>query len=208
MNGSKSLQLISNTHITAYWISNYLFDFLLCLLNISFLIVIFSFANAIRNDPASDVYLISKSPTGGYFFLVLLMSSLNWTTYAYCWTHFFKTDVNSFIVLFLLLGVASFLDIAFSFILVFIHITNEDLDSNSPSSLIFYTFRILLCILFPNVLVKRELFNFRLRSNQYCIDALNKLFKCKCYECTIKFRKRFSLPKISFDMKSILCLLN
>jgi len=178
MNGSKSLQLISNTHITAYWISNYLFDFFICFLNISFLVVVFSFVNAIRNDPASDIYLISKSPTLGYFFLVILMSSLNWTTYAYCWTHFFKTDVNSFIVLFLLLGVASFLDVACSFIQIFIHIADESLEYNSPSSLTFYLFRIILSVLFPNVLVKRELFNFRLRSNSYCIDALNKLLKC------------------------------
>lgn len=184
MNGSKSLQMISNTHITAYWISNYLFDSFVCLLNISFLIVVFSFANVIRNDPTSDIYLISRPPTLGYFFLVIFLSSLNWTTYAYCWAHFFKTDVNSFIILFLLLGVASFLDVACSFIQVFIHITNEDLDSNSPSGLTFYLLRIILCILFPNVLVKRELFNFGLRSNRYCIDALNKLLKCMYFFLT------------------------
>ena len=181
INGSKNLHLISNTHKTAYWLSNYIFDSALCFINISLLMAIIAIVSAIRNNKSTDIYLISNAPISGYLFLMLFLSSLNWSTMAYCWLHFFKSDVTAFVVLFILFGVAAFLDVAFSFIHLFIHITNEDLNSASPSSIFMYVIRLVLCVFFPNVTIKREIFNFKLRSNRYCIDSLNKLFKCKLF---------------------------
>ncbi len=38
MNGSRNLQLLSGSHRITYWISNYVFDYLICLINIAFII--------------------------------------------------------------------------------------------------------------------------------------------------------------------------
>lgn len=187
INGSKKLQLLSNTHRLVYWISNFVFDFSICLINIGGIVGITSVVSAIRNNPEVDIYLMSSYPVVGYLILILIFSSFNWTLLCYCWLHFFKSDVTAFVILLLLLGLAAFTDVVFSFIQIFINITNPDLNFDSPSTLMMYTLRIILCILFPNVTIKRELFNFRLRSNKYCIDSLNRIIKCN-----FNFFRKFS----------------
>ena len=181
MNGSKSLQLISNTHLTAYWLSNYIFDFTLCLVNISLMVAMFAMANAVRSETATDIHLLTATPTLSYLYLILFLSSLNWATYAYCWSFFFKSDVTAFVVLFFMFGIMAFLDVGFSFIQLFVHITDETVDSNTASSRTLYLLRILLCVLFPNVTLKRGMFNFRLRSSKFCIDSLNDVLKSRLF---------------------------
>ena len=67
----------------------------------------------------------------------------------------------------------------FSFIQIFAHIANKSLEADSALPAIMYTLRIFLSILFPNVTLKRQLFDLRLRSNNYCIDILNNVVKSK-----------------------------
>ncbi|RNA03981.1 ATP-binding cassette sub-family A member 3-like [Brachionus plicatilis] len=177
VNGSKKLQLLSNTNKIVYWISNFVFDFSVCLINICLVIAITSLTSHIRNNPEVDIYIMSSRPTVGYWFLVLIMSSFSWTFLAYFWLSFFKSDVTAFVILLLLLGVVSFTDVVFSFFQLFNNITNPDLNFDSPSTLFLYIMRMVLAVLFPNVTIKRQLFNFRLRSNRYCIDSLNRVLK-------------------------------
>jgi hypothetical protein len=177
MNGSKKLQLLSNTHNLVYWLSHYIFDLTICLINISLLIIIILIMNSVRNDDSTDTYLISSSPTLGYFYFCLFISCLNWPLYAYCWSLVFKTDISTFVVLLVLLGMASLVDVLFFFIQIFIHINDASLTFGSSGSLLMYSLRIIFCFLFPNITIKRELFNFRIRNNNYCLDTLNRVLK-------------------------------
>ncbi len=182
INGSKNLQLLSGTHQLTYWASNYLFDYALCLYNACLLIVVIAALGFARNSglaSVSDVSITAQWPTIGYVILVLLVSSLSWPVYGYCWSFFFKSDVTAFVVLLLLLSVATFLDVIFSFVQIFAHITNASLAADSALPLLMYALRLLLSIFFPNVTIKRQLFDLRLRSNNYCIDTLNSIIKSK-----------------------------
>lgn len=179
INGSKKLQLLSNTNKIVYWTSNFIFDFTVCLVNICLVIAVTCLANYIRNNPEVDIFIMSSRPTVGYWFLILIISSFNWTFLSYFWLSFFKSDVTAFVILLLLLGVASFTDVVFSFFQLFNNITNPDLNFDSASTLLLYISRMIIAVLFPNVTIKRQLFNFRLRSNHYCIDSLNRVLKSK-----------------------------
>lgn len=178
MNGSKNLQLLSGTHKITYWTSNYIFDYAICLYNICLLIIVIALVGAMRStDSTSDVSITSEWPTIGYLMLIFFLSSFSWPLYGYCWSYFFKTDVTAFVVLLLLLCVATFLDVIFSFIQIFTHISDKTLQADSPLPSIMYTLRIFLSIFFPNVTLKRQMFDLRLRSNNYCIDILNNVIK-------------------------------
>jgi hypothetical protein len=177
INGSKKMQILSNTNKLVYWISNYLFDISIFFFNLATILAVILIVNAIKNDPETDIYLISSFPTFPYLVLVLMISSLCWPLYTYCWVNFFKSDVTAFAILLILLGVSCFADVLFSFVHLFIHVTEPDLDFASAGSLMVYALRILFTILFPTVTIKRELFNFRIRANRYCISSLNRVIK-------------------------------
>lgn len=177
INGSKKMQILSNTSKLVYWTSNYIFDITIYFINLTCILAVILIVNRIKNDPETDIYLLSSYPTLPYLILVVLISSLSWPLYTYCWVHFFKSDVTAFAILLILLGVAGFADVLFSFVHIFIHVTEPNLDFDAAGSLIVYALRIVFTILFPNVTIKRELFNFRLRSNRYCISSLNRVIK-------------------------------
>ena len=180
MNGSRNLQLLYGSHRITYWISNYIFDFLICLINIAFIVSVIVVVSSIRNEKNSDIALITAYPTIGYVVLILIISSLNWPLYGYCWANYFKSDVNAFVILIVLLFMAAFFDVVFSFIQIFNnfgHINDNTLTFESPISFMMYTLRIILSVVFPNVTIKRQLFNFRLRTNEYCIYTLNRVIK-------------------------------
>jgi hypothetical protein len=76
-----------------------------------------------------------------------------------------------------MLGLICIIDVLFFFIQIFIHINDDRLTFGSAGSLFMYSLRIILCFLFPNITIKREMFNFRIRENPYCIDTLNRVLK-------------------------------
>lgn len=201
-NESKQLQLLSNTSYFIYWLSNYLFDFALCLLNISLFVAILAVISKIRDDPELDIYLLSSSPTVGYLYLVLFISALNWPLLSYWWLHFFKSDVTGFVVLLIFLGTGAFIDLVLSFIQIFIHITDEGLVFEAGSSIILYFLRLVVCVLCPNVAIKRILFDFRLKSSQYCISTLNRLLKVE-YQANESFLS-FAEPGIGLLISILL----
>ena len=99
MNGSRNLQLLSGSHRITYWISNYIFDYLICLINIALIIGIIVIIDGSRTDKNSDISVIAMYPTIGYVILILVVSSFNWPLYGYCWANYFKSDVNAFVIL-------------------------------------------------------------------------------------------------------------
>ncbi len=180
MNGSRNLQLLSGSHRITYWISNYVFDYLICLINIAFIIGIIVIIDGSRTDKNSDISVIAMYPTIGYVILILVVSSFSWPLYGYCWANYFKSDVNAFVILIVLLFMASFFDVVFAFIQIFnnlSHVNDTTVTFYSPVTFMMYILRILLSILFPNVTIKRQLFNFRLRTNRDCIFTLNNVIK-------------------------------
>ncbi len=177
LNESKKMQLITNTSYLTYWLSNYLFDFFLCFLNIIFFLACIAIISQVRDDIELDIYLLSSWPYLLYLFLILFLSALSWPLLSYCWLHFFESDVTAFVVLLIVLGIGAFCDVFLSFVQIFAHITNEGLVFESFGSLIFYILRMIIAIICPNVTIKRILFDFRLRSSHYCMNTLNRIMK-------------------------------
>ena len=178
LNGSKKLQLLSNTSHLTYWLGNYIFDLALNLFNISMFVAVLAVMSSVRNNnPKLDIYLLTSSSTIAYLFLVLFLSALNWPVLCYCWLHFFKSDITGFVVLLISLGIGAFIDIFLSFVQIFMHITDDGLLFESSSSLFIYVLRLIVCIICPNVTLKRILFDFRLKPSLYCISTLNRILK-------------------------------
>jgi hypothetical protein len=177
INGSKSLQYITRTNFVTYWLSNYLFDLVICFFNLTSMIVVLKLVDLIRNDPTNESYPIASNSTLAYVLLLFLLSSFSWCTFAYIWSFFFKTDLIGFISLAIILGVAGFLDMVWSFIQLFV---NLDVQSSSQAvNNLMNVLRYIFLFTFPNVTIKRGLYNLKIRQNKYCINSLNNIIKSK-----------------------------
>ena len=171
-NGSKGLQLLSGTHYIAYWISNHIFDFLICLFNISSMVCMILLVSSVKNDSTNEIYTIASQPIIGYFFLMLFVSIFCWPTYAYIWTFFFESEVIGFVVLAIVFGVVAFLDMIWSFLILLIQ---TDATSNSPFATLINVVRWILTGVFPNVLIKRGMFDLKISNSSFCLSSLNSL---------------------------------
>jgi hypothetical protein len=203
LTGSKSLQLLSGTQGSTYWISNYIFDYFLCFVSVSLLIVAISFAALARRDRGeiTDITVIAEAQNIGYLYLLLIMNSLSWPFIVYCWSFFIKSDLTSFIVLFIILATAAFLDMTFAFVHLFVHINDRAAQFNDFKSSIMHFLRITFSLIFPNVTIKRALFDMKIRflsffikvflifkikffilnyfkrDNEYCVNTLNRILR-------------------------------
>ena len=110
-NGFKSLQFISSTHFSTYWISNYIFDLSICLFNIASIVVTIKLVDVLKNDPTNEISPIVIDNAISYVLLLFFVSSLSWAPLAYVFSLIFKSDVVCFVVLFMLLSVAAFIDV-------------------------------------------------------------------------------------------------
>nr|QUF59430.1 ATP-binding cassette transporter Abca3-like2 [Brachionus angularis] len=172
VNGSKQLQLLSGTHYMTYWFSNYLFDFLIHLINISLIVIFLKIVDVAKNDTSSETNAIAGNETLGYFYLLLFLSSFSWCTIAFIWSFFFKSEIIGFVVLVIVLGFASFLDIIWTFIELLIQ---NGSNVKQPGSKLMNVIRIIFALVFPNVTIKRGLYNLKIRTNSYCIDSVNSV---------------------------------
>ncbi|CAF0703608.1 unnamed protein product [Brachionus calyciflorus] len=169
-NGSKQLQLLSGIRSSTYWLSNYLFDMVIHLINITLIVIALKVVDVIKNDPTSESNAIAGNETLGYFFLLLLLSCFSWCTLSYIWSFLFKSEIIGFVVLVIMLGFAAFLDIIWNFVELLV--LNGAKTSNAGADF-FSALRIIMALVFPNVTIKRGLYNLKIRSNKYCIDAVN-----------------------------------
>ena len=150
-----------------YWISNFIHDWPIFVFNIVSLMIVLLIMNAIKNDTTNEIYSIAgDSGSMALLFFLLIVSSFSWISLAYVWSFFFKSDIVGFISLLILLSFISFLDVLFIFAQLI-------LDSKFLAAL-----RVLLALFVPNVTVKQAMFNLKIRSNTFCIDAVNFALKC------------------------------
>ena len=169
-NGSKSLQLLSGTHFIVYWIANYLFDLVIFLFNIVTIVVSLKIVALSITDKANDTFLIAHDGMTLFnFFLFMLLTSLSWSTLAYVWSNLFKSDTTGFLVLLLIFSYGTYLDTSTAFE-KFLH-PKDAVKVN--------IIRTVLAILFPNLAVKRALFNLKLQNLPICLALLNPVFNSK-----------------------------
>lgn len=110
-NGFKSLQFISSTHFSTYWISNYIFDLSICLINIGTIVITIKLVDVLKNDPTNEINPIVIDNAIFYVLLLFFVSSLSWAPLAYIFSLIFKSDVVCFVILFIILSVAAFIDV-------------------------------------------------------------------------------------------------
>lgn len=179
VNGSKQLQLLSGCHFSTYWISNFIFDFFICFLNVVAIVGVIKLVDNIRNDPLSETYPIASYPTIIHLFLLLLLSSFSWIILAYVWSNFFKNEIIGFVILVVVLGMAAFMDMVWCFFQLFIRLNIENRTLNDVLSNVLEVIRWSFVCIFPNVTIKRGLFDLKIQKNKFCIDALNRILKSK-----------------------------
>lgn len=175
--GSKQLQLLSGTHYSVYWISNYLFDYCVCFVQIVTLVVGLKIVDAIKNDTSSETYAIAGDETLGYFLILLMFSALAWCTLAYIWSFFFKQDIVGFIVLLIILCVIAFIDMILTFIELLFQQSNGG--PTNGGAVFVNVVRWILVIFLPNLLVKRGMYDLKIRKNDYCLTGINRILYSK-----------------------------
>jgi len=79
------------------------------------------------------------------------------------------------IILFLFLFDLKVIDMIASFVYLFVRLDNFGKATFASELMNF--FRYILTILFPNVTLKRTLYNLKIRDNEYCIKSLNSVLK-------------------------------
>jgi hypothetical protein len=171
INGCKFLQLLSGAHYTVYWLANYLFDMAVFIFNIVTLVIAIKVIAAGITDNANDVFILSNGNSLIFLLIYMFFASFSWTTSAYVWSFLFKKDITAFLSLFLLLGLATFVDMILALVKYFTIMSNSTTLSKWIDA-----FRVLLAILFPNVNLKRVIFNLKLRNTENCFTPLNLLF--------------------------------
>lgn len=165
--GSKSLQLLHGTHFTVYWLSNYIFDFLLYFFNIMCMLVTMKLVSL--TDHTGELYMIlGVKPENFWYLLTFLVSaSFSWSTFAYVWSFKFKSDILGFVVLFLVQCGAIFVDM-----IMVVVITIFGYDTNNFWVKMAKFFRTLFSLTFPSIGLKRALFNLKIQNIPECIANL------------------------------------
>jgi hypothetical protein len=185
LNGSKQLQLLSGTDYYTYWLSNYMIDWPVYLINVVSLVIVLVIVNAAKNDSTNELYAYAgNSNSAGYFFLLLLFSSLAWCPLAYLWSFLFKSDIVGFVFLVIMLTFLAFLDMVLTFVVILLVNGSGTLSGGARA---INGVKGLLALIFPNVTVRRGLFNIKVQANNYCIDANNLYTGCNQFELNIFF---------------------
>jgi hypothetical protein len=184
--GSFCAQRVANVHQLAYWLANYAFDWTLCactLLTIGLALYSFS-ADAIAAD------------TCIWLAILLVVSSTSWPLYAYCTSHVLSTrsETGAFIIMLGIFGMAPLVDMLLYFIAVFVRLstsvstvsawidnaTDQQLtDRAFDSNDIVQFARTVLCIIMPNVTIKRAIYAIRLHHTPHCVECINTFLNGK-----------------------------
>ena len=167
---------------------------LICMFNLTSMIVTLKCIDLLRNDPANETRPLASNDTLGHVFLLFIVSSFNWCTLAYISSFWFRTDLIGFIFTFLILGVATFLDMVWAFIQLFVSLERESTQNTFLSNLM-KLLRYVFLLFFPNVTIKRGLYNLKIRQNNYCITSLNNILKSKLFNVDLARLKRFIQKK-------------
>lgn len=175
-NGSKRLQLLQGTHFITYWVSNYIFDFVINLISIGTIVTTLVVVASLNGDSEAFVLLGTYEINAFYLFAFMVISSLSWSTFAYLWSFLFKSDIVAFVVLYLVLAAVATVDMVMAF-LYLIWFQNK-LEQASM-----YTFqevfRTIFALVFPNIPVKRAIFYLKVQNIEQCVQFLADDFNKK-----------------------------
>ena len=172
-NKSKRLQIMSGVHPLLYWISNFIFDLFIYLINISAIILIIKIIAVLSKEKSNEYkFLAMNSSNLSYLFLFLIITSFSWSTLAYIWSNMFKSDILAFVTLFILLNVVMFIDIIFAASYMSISFSDSVSAFNRTRTFLKYS-RIAVASFFPNVAAKRAVFSFKFQSDKNCQDMLS-----------------------------------
>lgn len=171
--GSKSLQLLSGTHYITYWASNLIFDMVVYIFTICTMILALKLVAIARSsDSTNDTVIVAyKGATLAYLLLFLLLVSLSWAVLAYVASFFFKSDVIGFVVVLLVLGFACMFDMVCGYL----KLLDAGLMAGTGVGTlgrITDTIRYIFAFLFPNIAVKRALFNLKIQNIPVCMTLL------------------------------------
>jgi hypothetical protein len=182
-NGSKRLQMLSGVHYSMYWIANHVFDLIICLFHAASIVSMIKVLDLTRNDTTNEIHSFSDSESLGFLFLLLLFSTFSWTTLAYIWSFLFKSEVVGFVVLVILLTVAALFDMLWGLLEFFLTV------AGTKTELIrfFVALRWIFTIIFPNVTIKRAMFDIKLRQNPYCMLVVNTIIGSNYSEIDFPF---------------------
>ena len=188
-NGSKLLQYLSGTHYITYWVSNYIFDLAICVFNFSTMIIAIKLVDLAKNDPSNETSPIAAESSIYNLYFLFLLSSFSCCTLAYIWSFLFKSDLISYITLAIILSVSSFLDMIWSFIQLFLNLDYETRNNDLSKSMV--VLKYIFMSLFPNVTIKRGLYNLKIRQNDYCIKSLNNLLNSNFFALFFNIKSKF-----------------
>lgn len=176
--GSKSLQMLSGTNYLTYWLSNIIFDVCVYAFSIGTMIVAIKIVAVIRRstDETNDTVIVGyKSETLLYLLAFMLIASFSWAFLAYVCSFFFKSDVIGFVVVLLVLGFACLFDMLLGYLkLLVVGVSGGQVGTLGR---ITDLARYALAFLFPNVAVKRVVFNLKLQNLPICIPLLDVGFQ-------------------------------
>jgi hypothetical protein len=167
INGSKQLQYLSGTHYMTYWFSNFLYDWPIFFFNISCIMLCMMIMGYALNDVGNEVYGIgTNSSLMGQLFFLIVLSSFSWCMWAYVWSFLFKSDIVGFIVLLIMLVFLAFMEGIMSFVQLLL---NGGSGSRFVSIL-----RGILALIFPNITIKRGIYDLKIQSNSFCVSVVNQ----------------------------------
>lgn len=109
--------------------------------------------------------------------LLLMFSALAWCTLAYIWSFFFRQDIVGFIVLLIILCVIAFIDMILTFIELLFQQSNGG--PTNGGAVFVNVVRWILVIFLPNLLVKRGMYDLKIRKNNYCLTGVNRILYSK-----------------------------
>ncbi len=171
-NGSKTLQLLSGTHYITYWISNYVFDWLICVLNLISIVLTLKIVGSTSSNQNYETYTTANNL--GYFFLIMLFSSFSWPIYAYLWSYLFKSEIIGFIAVLVVLCIGAFMDGVWTFLQILVQTSSPSIDAAYN---ILLAIEWILIFLLPNLIVKKGVYFLKIQNNSLCIDAVNSFIK-------------------------------
>ena len=167
--GSKSFQMLSGVHYSTYWLANHLFDFIILLIQIIFILSIILIVAKLENNTALEISLFTDNITIAVLFLLFFISIFSWASYAYVWSHLFNSEYTGFVTLFIILCIGSILDMGMAFVQIYLGLTGGSATSQVANTIVRWIFT----AIFPNVLIKRAMYDIKLRSSSFCISTLN-----------------------------------
>ncbi|CAM4813346.1 unnamed protein product [Rotaria magnacalcarata] len=173
---SKDLQLLTNTPKKLYWLSNFIYDFTLCLILSALLTIAVKIGSAVNPDPNVEVKIYQGTAQIGYFFLLYVMFSLASLPFMYSYSFIPQSELIGFIMFLMLNVLVCFIDMVFGFIALFSQASPSasltEIGTTARSMLII---RGILAGIFPTINFKQALYSIRLRSDPNCISAINAI---------------------------------